>query len=67
MGRLAVEILKELTTVLDNARVSVLESLSVTSTVKFSVTVAEGVPEISPVEPFSDSPSGREPEAMDHV
>ena len=42
-------------------------ALSLTCTVKLDVPVADGVPEMAPVELFSVNPVGRLPEANDQV
>src|SRR6202453_1953180 len=51
------------TTVIDNSCVAVIAGLpeSVTCTVKAELPAAVGVPEITPVEAFSDSPAGSDP------
>jgi len=50
-----------------SASEAVLESASVTLTVKLLVPVAVGVPEITPVLAVSDKPAGNEPELIDQV
>jgi hypothetical protein len=40
--------------------------LSVTRTVKLDVATVVGVPVIAPVDEFSDSPAGNDPEMTDH-
>src|SRR5262245_41206538 len=47
--------------------VSVLPFESVTLNVMVNVPVAVGVPLITPVEAFSESPAGSEPDAMENV
>jgi hypothetical protein len=40
---------------------------SVTLAVKLKVPVAVGVPEMTPLEEFSERPAGKFPEEMDHL
>ena len=47
-----------------NAWVAVWEFTSVTRTVKLLVPLADGLPEITPVEGASDNPEGKLPDAM---
>jgi hypothetical protein len=50
-----------------NCLVAICAALSVTRTVKVNIPAAVGVPEIAPVDEFSESPLGREPLTIDQL
>jgi hypothetical protein len=50
-----------------NGLLAEFDCVSMTSTENGKVPVVVGMPEITPVPPFSDRPAGNEPLAIDHV